>query len=87
MKQLLVCIVSALLLVACQTTDDSPEPNGDMGDNGEMSDAEDSTKDEMEQSEEGPDDSEGNAMGEYELLSDAELEEQVKGELDGAENI
>jgi len=87
MKQLLVCIVSALLLVACQTTDDSPEPNGDMGDNGEMSDAEDSTKDEMEQSEDGPDDSEGNAMGEYELLSDAELEEQVKGELDGAENI
>lgn len=85
MKQLLVCIVSALLLVACQTTDDSPEPNSDMGDNGEMSDAEDSTKDEMEQSENGS--AEDNTMGDYELLNDAALEEQVKGELDGAENI
>ena len=88
MKQLLVFMMSVLLLVTCQTTDDSPEPDGEMNDSGEMSDAEDSTQNEMDQSEkDNTGDTEENSMGQYDMMSDAELEEQVQGELDGVENV
>lgn len=83
MKQLLVCMMSVLLLVACQTADESPEPNGDTG---EMNEKEDSTKDEMDQSEEDTN-VDNNTTGEYEMLSDAALETQVKDELDGVDHL
>lgn len=85
MKQLLVCVMSIFLLVACQTADESPEPNGDNGDMNE----EDNNQGEMDQSEQ---DSTGGkedtAMNDgYELMSDEALEEQVKSELDGVERV
>jgi hypothetical protein len=77
--------MSVFLLVACQTADESPEPNGNTD---EINETEDNTQNEMDQSEkDNTGDTEENSMGQYDMMSDAELEEQVQGELDGVENV
>lgn len=83
MKQFILLLLTAVMLVACQNVDNPNEPNNDPAKdketNDQMMDDDRNTSDGMTDN--------NQTMAEYQMIDDAELKTNVEKEIEGVNNV